>query len=380
MKSIQKLLVFLSVALIPIYLWDSGGVQISHIILAAFCATCMISTSITPNLPERIILAICLIILARESADVFAGGDIRLLMPFAYMTFNLLILISVRHWLEEDDNIEVLKLALLTALAVATAGVLMVGYKLTVDSDGGRAIGTFNNPNQLGYFSVCCFSLATLLYIKSRLSLTTLLVAISACYFLAIASLSKAAMVGIAFSTILLLTTIGSQEKSALKIATVIFGISGLLIYFAVNDGIQNYAFVDRISRIGSDNDDSLAGRGYGVITEMDGLRFLTGFGTEAIIRFFGNEVHSTVGGIFIGYGVIAGALILAFIFLWCKKLSSEFGLIGAATILAPPLLYGLTHNGIRFTIFWITLALSFSLSRHIGNEFGNYSHGASHS
>src|SRR5690606_1287440 len=63
------------------------------------------------------------------------------------------------------------------------------------DSGYGRAVGTFNNPNQLGYFSVCILSLAYLLYRDEYLSYFAAFVVFVIAIFLSITSLSKAAMI-----------------------------------------------------------------------------------------------------------------------------------------------------------------------------------------
>ena len=55
----------------------------------------------------------------------------------------------------------------------------------------------------------------------------------------------------------------------------------------------------------------------------------------------------------------IAAYIILIFLGIFVTGWS--FGFIGIFLINLPPMLYGITHNGIRFTIFWILISLTLS-------------------
>ena len=51
---------------------------------------------------------------------------------------------------------------------------------------------------------------------------------------------------------------------------------------------------------------------------------------------------------------------------IWILDINKTYGLRGLICVCAPSLLYGLTHNGIRFSMFWIMFAVSI----HLSNEF----------
>jgi hypothetical protein len=108
---------------------------------------------------------------------------------------------------------------------------------------------------------------------------------------------------------------------------------------------------------IGSDSDDNLVGRGYGPLFNPD-LRLLYGWGNGYSVLQINQEVHSTLGNLLISYGLTGLTLflsLLAFVFLRLKMI---FGLTVAAGLMLPTMLYGLTHNGLRFAIFWVFLSI----------------------
>jgi hypothetical protein len=87
----------------------------------------------------------------------------------------------------------------------------------------------------------------------------------------------------------------------------------------------------------------------------------LTGAGEGALYRFDEaddgdeqiHEIHSTFLTIMFSYGLVGTAAFAAAI--WrLYRLSSG----GAFLYLIPPFLYGLTHQGLRFSFFWLLLAV----------------------
>lgn len=356
----------LGVTLLPIYLWGSGGIQISHVVLALSCLVYFLWKGFKADAPEILLLLLTLYIFVRESvAFLDSATDLRVFLPALYMLFNLIIFTTIRRWTSNYCRKKWLSYSVIAAAAVAMIGVLAFGYQITVDEEGGRAVGTFNNPNQLGYFSVCIYSIIVILYYERTLSKNLLFLIIPTSIFLAIVSLSKAAMVSIILSTFLILLIFG-QSKKTLLIGNII-GASFVLaiIYYLVMAGyFDQFAFFRRLMDIGSQADDSLEGRGYHVLLQAGVFELLFGFGTTQVKNLIGFEVHSTIGGVFINYGILGVSFFLAFLVIWARRLLKNFGWLGLIIIASPTMLYGLTHNGIRFTIFWVLLGLSFSARR----------------
>ena len=225
-----------------------------------------------------------------------------------------------------------------------------------------RVMGTFNNPNQLGYFAVCLFSIAFLYRLRAQLALPHLAFLVVCSIFLSVASLSKAAMVGVAIS----LLFVGFAHTSRVR-AVFLGGLSFVLVcagfYWVYMSGLlDDFSFMLRLQDIGSQSDDSFGGRGYALYFDGNVSTFLVGLGqVGAIQRNFDHEVHSTIFSFFVNYGILGGGLFLTFILLWVRDVWRTLGTKGLMLVVLPVMLYGITHNGSRFAIFWVLIALSFA-------------------
>ena len=123
--------------------------------------------------------------------------------------------------------------------------------------------------------------------------------------------------------------------------------------------GAQLATSLQRLEGLASERDSSLASRGYFVFLEGSFVQTFLGLGTENVDRILGREVHSTFFAILSNYGLVGFALLVAVILVWFKSLWRNYGFVGLVCIAGPSMVYGLTHNGSRFTIFWILFALS---------------------
>ena len=169
-------------------------------------------------------------------------------------------------------------------------------------------------------------------------------------------------MISCAFAA-LLVGFLASRSKLQFVMGCFVAAILIATGLWLINSGqLADYKFVARLSGLGSQGDDSLAGRGYGVLTEVGAFQFLFGFGAQEVRQLVGHELHSTVASFFANYGVFGGLLFLGFLALWCGRVWRSLGLIGVLIIVVPPMMYGLTHNGSRFTIFWLLVAMSYAI------------------
>ena len=245
---------------------------------------------------------------------------------------------------------------LVTAYGVALSVILQGALSrfVTVASDfyGGSARATvfFNNPNQLGYFALLS---ASLLVVGARylgLSLLVTSLGFAASVYLALISLSKAAI----FATLLLAVIFSAKRLSVLAAASVL-----LIVGFFTTDiapSVVERASM-RMSNIGQQEDDSLAGRGYDRIFNHPQY-LLFGAGEGGYRRFrseIPGEIHSTIGTVLFSYGLIGSGFLLAFLMSLVRGSPIQTWLF-----LVPLFLYGLTHNGLRFTLMWILFAFLF--------------------
>jgi hypothetical protein len=68
---------------------------------------------------------------------------------------------------------------------------------------------------------------------------------------------------------------------------------------------------------------------------------------------YAGNEIHSTIGTLVFSYGIVGTALFIA-------SFWQLYRLVGLQLMLylVPALIYGLTHQGLRFSLFWVLLGI----------------------
>jgi hypothetical protein len=354
-------LLWLGICALPIYFWSSGGLQVTHYLIAAGCLFFMLRNGIGLIDSEVLLIVLALYILLRECVSVMWGADITSLLPFLYMSFSVITFNAFRRWAVREKNIEWLNIGFLMSAAIAASGVIVKGYGFTVDAEGGRAIGTFNNPNQLGYFAVCIAAIAALLQIRGQIGRKSLATFFLAATFLAVASLSKAAMISVAFAALFIGFSI-SRSRASFFIGVTVSLVLVAIAFAATDAGyFDSFKFVARLRDLGADSDDSWTGRGYGILSQVNASQLLFGFGSSGVEAIVGHEVHSTIASFFASYGVIGGGLFSIFMLQWIRRLYVENGWVSVATVVLPPFLYGITHNGSRFTIFWILLGVSFA-------------------
>jgi hypothetical protein len=88
--------------------------------------------------------------------------------------------------------------------------------------------------------------------------------------------------------------------------------------------------------------------------------------GTHQILEIVGHEVHSTFGSVLNSYGFVGFLLFLSAIGAWMWQIYRAYGVTGVACMVGPALIYGISHNGIRFTIFWLLFATSLGMASRV--------------
>lgn len=350
-----------AIALLPVYLWSSGGLQPSHYLLAVYCGAFLVARGYGLGTADEVLIALLIIVLAREGYEAIVGNSLKSLLPVAHLVFGIMVLNVMRRAMSSDRLRDIALVGVLISATIAVVGVFYTGYAPIVSASTERAAGTFNNPNQLGYFAICLFSIAFLYRLRFQLAFPQLVYLVLCSFFLAVASLSKAAMIGVAIP-LLFVGFAGKHSLKSMISGSLIFAIVCMGFYWAYSSGsFDDYSFAQRLQGIGSHSDDSLQGRGYSLFLDGTVLTFFAGLGqVEAVRRNFDHEVHSTVFSFFVNYGVVGGGIFLSFIVLWVRRVWSTLGGAGILLVVSPVLLYGLTHNGSRFAMFWVLVALSF--------------------
>lgn len=343
-----------SVIAVPFYVLPSGQPQPSDWFMLA--AALMSFGIRVPKQTLRLIyrwtipaIGFPLYALLITSFWVWRLGDERMLLAPAYYAFNALVFLAFLRAAAvfRARFLQLIVCGYIVSLLIQLA-LLATGY-----SAGVRATASFNNPNQLGYFSLL---VATMIALAAGGGPARLLpkwvavIGLLAALWVAAVSLSKAAVVGVALLCAMLV-----RARPALAAGVL---LAGLGLSYVVNLDPVVTALHQRIQMIGKDSDDSLEARGYSLIWEHP-EHLLLGAGEGANYRFGrGIEIHSTFGTLLFCYGIPGLSL-------FCWLLYKIYRKSGVQTFqfLVPALVYGLTHHGLRFTELWILLALLPSLA-----------------
>lgn len=247
-----------------------------------------------------------------------------------------------------------------TMYSCIMAALLQIGLSQVLDTGGENIRGAlfFANPNQLGYYSLC--GLAIVLVLETMLKIPKPMVYLSFFLFsyLALLSISKAAM----GSMVILFTVylLANGILSARNIVAVL--IVGGIGFFALTQSEFGKNFqanlevreLNEASR--SEEITEWEYRGYDRISNHPEY-LIFGAGEGGYNRFdtyiTNHEIHSSFGTIAFSYGIPGTALFIMFIFSLLKKLPWYY-LIYSLPLFA----YGVTHMGLRFTIFWVALMM----------------------
>lgn len=351
-NSLELFLLWMGVALFPLYLLPSGSPQISHFFLILLSIVWIYRNGLSISVIKQIIpLAILLFIITiRQSIYSITINDF-FLTPALFYIYNFIILIVIIDICnrEKDRALDILKTGIFIGLLVTYIGIFYKGFSFKIEGDSDfRAIGFFNNPNQLGYYAICVAGLFSILFVTNTINLFTFSLGLLLCIILVFISLSKAAIISIFFYIPFIIKKLNT---SMLLISILVL----ICIFYGIHDkDFSGYKLIARLGTTGHQNDDSLYGRGYATLFDPD-IRLIYGWGEGFVLTTsFKGEVHSTLGNILISYGIIGFSIFCWFLVRLIKLLYINNGFLIAFSLISPVFLYGLVHNGFRFSIYWV--------------------------
>lgn len=364
-------LLFLGASILPVYYFSSGGVQPAHMVLALFSGLILLNKGIPLTSWFIAFFSIFMYSFLVEGFYALLHGSPKFLMSSVFFFYNCLLTSAVYSYVR-DNGIAPLVLGIFVAAFLALFTILISGVDLREGGETGRATGTFNNPNQLGYFAVCLLSLAYLFYRHKSIGYWSAVGLFSISLFLAISSLSKAAMLASFFVIAFALMPVSSLNALFRWVIVVFLG--GLaLLYLYVNGAFDDFLFVQRLLAMMEEGDSSLEARGYFALLEGNFAQIAFGLGTQGVDFIVGHEVHSTLGSVVNNYGFIGLFIFIFLLCIWLYRLKCAYGFAGLICIAGPAMLYGITHNGTRFTIFWILYGASMAMAHHKLNSKNSF-------
>ncbi len=347
----------------PFYLWDSGLPQISDFIIVIMFCFYFISSGLSVRFDSNMkkllftgLLFSAYVLIANIIWMFILSGPTSFIITSIFYIYNFLmvLIIAVLYFDYDYKVIEVTYMATLISLIVQ-----IIMYLVGGGFSGGRVVAGFNNPNQLGYYGLVTFALLILSSRRIKVKGRWFVLGICISAILCFSSLSKAAMLSYMGMSCFYIFSNNKNKKLKRNINIIII-LSVIILYFIYQFNreliISNGLYISverRINSIGMDGDDNLEGRGYYRITEYPQY-WIFGAGEGEYYRFNqAMEFHSTLGNIQVSYGLVGLSLFLGFIIIALQKdRFRSWYLIGFI------LIYGLTHNGIRNSLFWILIAL----------------------
>lgn len=347
----------------PFYLWSSGLPQISDIILVVLIviSTIMNGFKLQFQSDSKKFLLIGLIFvsyvfIANSFWAMFTNKTDRFLLNSLFYLYNYLVVILIvgLYAIYKERLIKTTYKALLLSVIIQFLLFIIKG-----GFTGTRMVAEFNNPNQLGYYSLLVLSLLFLLSRKINVNFIWFIIGVFSSLLLAFTSLSKAAILSAVGLTVFYIFSKNKNKKfrRSLKFFILISTVTILLIAnftSVIQDSTLFQSVKKRIASIGKESDDNLDARGYYRLTDYPEYWILgAGEGNYSRFRNHRIEFHSTLGNIQLSYGLIGLMLFLYLIFLALRidKYKSWY-------IIMFIMVFGLTHNGIRNSLFWILLAL----------------------
>ena len=360
-----KLFLFLLyLILAPFYVFPSGLPQFSDylmtilIFLVLFDKKGTITKQYTP-----IFLLLLLFVYYITMVNVIWVGiteDVEFLKTSIFYIYNCLVFIIVlkMYAIYKEKLLAIILYGIVISASIELF-VLLFKYQMVY-----RSVGSFNNPNQLGYFAVISVSIFSVITKNLKYNFLFEIVIVLIFLFIVILSLSKAALVAVLFNVLFVFLKDIRYAFLLFIIFTIVFLSTDL------NHPIAK-RLDTRISTFGIQQDDNLVGRAYDRIWKNPEY-LIFGAGEGLMKRFTKNginmEIHSSLGSILFSYGIVGLSLFLFFIFLIYKHSTIKY-----FVFLFPSFLYGMTHHGLRFTIFWILLAILVVKGNKYANQKGRY-------
>ncbi|WP_458526268.1 hypothetical protein [Onishia taeanensis] len=360
--------VFLYIVLSPYYFFSSGEPQLCDylILLGVFFTIIDISYRkvffLTSSATAFTLLLIALSLwslMVNLAWGLTLADSMRFIKNSQYIIFNSLLAFMLLYI--NDNYVVPVKKAVLYGFLVSVLILLLL--QPYFESDFARARLSFNNPNQLAYFSLISFIVLSSVREETfYLGLRLLGCAISL-WFLLI-SVSISALLSTIPIFILLFFYILKSVRSNPLLFAMLSMLSLLLAlfiyaYFDVNQLINSMMnsqtgeiITSRAGRVDELVSNANEQRGYYRFFEYpEYLVFGAGQGFES--RYGGMEIHSSFFSIWFYYGVPGLVLMFAILMFPLYRMT-----LPNIAVTASYSLYGITHLGWRFTLIWILISL----------------------
>jgi hypothetical protein len=348
-------------ALKPIYLWGSGLPQLADLVLAATMLHTIVLARGQLQVGDHLhavariaVLFALYVTVVNLAAMILVDADVRFALSAIFQVYNTVALLWIIA-VSRLGNVAYFRAVAIGSMVGICSQVVVVG--MTSGLGAGRASGTFNNPNQLGYYGVLSAAIFVALVGMRVFGSRVLVAGVALATLVVVASLSKAALGALAI-ILAGLATVGApglrEHQSRIRTIFFILAVTTVVV-ITQSTRLGELPLVrsvfDRLAA--NESDSSLEARGYNRIIDYPEY-WLFGAGEGDYSRFGSDiEFHSTLGNVQVSYGFVGILILLALLISVVRR----SGLPGVYLVIAP-LVYGLTHNGMRNSLFWILFGL----------------------
>lgn len=355
LKKVASLIWFLVIFLFPVYLFDSGGVQIAHGLIIMGLLLQVLRHKLVINAPVRqlfIFSAWCVFVNAIWTT---VTGDIFIFKNALFILFNLFAFIYAISILQEQKTLA-LKLFFWAILGITIVLIFLyfTPYKVYFSeyNESYRYTGSFRNPNQLMFWVLII--LVTLLTISNKIALPSKL------YFtlevlLGILMLMTASRSG--FVAFLVYLFFRIRKLNFVWIFFILIAFGCIAFYLIDFDEIKGLA---RVMESVENNSLSISDeRGFNRVMDYP-QHLIIGAGEGAYYRWnSGIELHSTFLTLLFSYGIVGFSLFCGFVYKLGFKINRD-----SIAYLLPTSFCFFVHNELRFTILWISLAIFYVMNK----------------
>lgn len=346
----------------PIYIFKNGLPQLADYILMTSLTLYLISNKYTLKFERsskqfiRIgFTFVSWIVLINVTWQLIVMESDFIINSIFYIYNFLIVILTLSMYRKYKNN--------LLNTIINSVVISFVVQLITIIVSGGitttRVQGTFNNPNQLGYYALLGAGLLLTINALKKIPIKRFLIGLYVSFILVILSLSNAAIISwiIMFASHFFLNkSIDVKLKRRILILTLSIGIIVLIIYYRTPLITENdfyNSLINRLSLTQEKISTSTGTRGYDRLFKFPQY-LLIGAGEGAYYRFnTWSEFHSTLGNILLSYGIIGFLIFMNLLYkaLWLNKFKMTHILFSA-------MLYGYSHNGIRNTLLWILISV----------------------
>jgi hypothetical protein len=345
----------------PFYVFPAGSVQPSDMFIALIMGAYMVLNGFSLNrfyapVRNKFVNFLIYLCLVNFLLFIFMLGKSAKGLPWfivnAFYVYNFLVFVFafVLHQRYGKDFLKA------TVYSLVLSGALQVILSPFGNTEDLRPVLFFTNPNQLGYYSLIGLTIILTLERSLKLPRTVIYLSFGIFTYFAMLSLSKATIGSLlVLFGVYLLTTGVFSSNGLFKIAGLV--LAGVIVITATDFGanfIENFT-----NRTGQEQPKGVTEweyRGYDRISNHP-YYLVLGAGEGAYNRFDTyidkHEMHSSVGTIIFSYGIPGTVLFIVFVLSLARGLRWQY-----VVYMLPLFAYGVTHMGLRFTYFWIALAM----------------------